>query len=143
LERKVCGAFDLQLAKYLVNILDMDAKATLKEIVRLANSLLEELECDEPKLPEEALELNKKGLCLVCKRKLDGVVSRMDHEACYRQIMRMIKSGKITERQAIEAGLMAPEAQAGRKRKSSIEDEIEARVLAAKALQEIAARKKS
>lgn len=60
------------------------------------------------------------GLCLVCLQPLTGTRHdrcRGTHITCYHRLRYMRESGVLTEKQAIEQGLLLPHAKRGRKSK--------------------------
>lgn len=81
-----------------------------------ALKLIELVNQTQPELPDEALELLEKGLCLTCNKPLgEGRIVRGCHNACYKAVYTMIDAGEFTSREAIEAGVIAPPKPGGRK----------------------------
>lgn len=70
----------------------------------------------EAKLPKKAQKLLDERVCLACGEKIadDEREIRGCHERCYRKTYRAIERGSVTEREAIEAGLIAPQRKVGR-----------------------------
>jgi hypothetical protein len=102
----------------------MDTKLLVEKIDFLISKLneLRDIAIDAvPELPEWAKERHELGKCLFCNEIYgDSVIVRMDHERCYRKVERSIKKGDITEKQAIESGLVGPPSPVGRKKDTEV-----------------------
>lgn len=59
----------------------------------------------------------KNGLCLVCLQPLSGHICRGTHMTCYQRLRYMRRSKEMSEKQAVEQGLLLPHAKSGRKSK--------------------------
>ena len=95
----------------------LDMRDKIEACIRLLKDVLDELDGIEPALPEIAKKLLEKNVCLNCKKPIGKSREiRGCHEGCARRTNNEIALGRITEREAIEAGILAPRAQAGRKR---------------------------
>jgi hypothetical protein len=99
-----------------VKILHMRQK--LERAVALLQQIIAELDALDPVFPEAAAKKAQAGLCLNCGEPLGPEPMRGCHEACYHRINTSIRLGELTERDAIERGLLAPKAKPGRKRKT-------------------------
>jgi hypothetical protein len=70
----------------------------------------------EPQPPAEALKKAESSICLLC----DNVIGRDEkkwrgcHERCHQKISRQIKSGEVTDKQAITRGWWLPKKKGGR-----------------------------
>ncbi len=98
----------------------MDIEAARKRVGQLIVELqaLERMLSEgSPSFPDAMQELVSKGLCLNCKEPLSSKKTRAvrgNHESCYREIMREISAGKLTESEAISQGLILPAVGGGR-----------------------------
>lgn len=103
-----------------------DINSRLDQAIDLLVKLKAELSSEVPTLPKEAQALLDAGYCLFCKQKIgpDERAVRGCHEKHARRIARSIEAGELTEYEAISRGIFAPQATAGRK-KLSILEEIE------------------
>lgn len=90
--------------------------AELQVVARSLADLLPE-EAAEEEFPEWARLLVESQICLVCRQniKVGQKSVRGLHQYCARKTWKVIHSGKMTEIQAVTAGLMAPESRPGPK----------------------------
>lgn len=87
-----------------------ELRAVAGQLLAVAARLLGE--DDEPKPPDIAVEREGAGLCIVCGEK--PPVTRGCCSADYQASLRHIKKHHLTDRQAIEQGLLWPEGPRGR-----------------------------
>lgn len=111
----------------------MDTEAIAKQIEKLTKGLavLQRMVTqDVPTFPKERLALVEAGVCLNCGKSIgESRPVRGCHEYCYKQVSASIKSGEMTDFEAVEAGLFLPK-DTGGGRKSA--DTTLAKVLAQK-----------
>jgi hypothetical protein len=90
----------------------------IRLVIQALQEILAELDGIEPQLPPSAVELLESGICLNCKKKIDGDsrATRGVHRTCFQRIWREIDKGRLTETDAIIQGILAPKAIAGRRR---------------------------
>jgi hypothetical protein len=88
----------------------------LERAVALLQQIIAELDALNPVFPESAAKKVRDGLCLNCGQPLGDDTTRACHTACYHRINTSIRLGELTEREAIERGLLPPKGKPGRKR---------------------------
>lgn len=93
--------------------------------------------------PASTIEAEAKAkICHYCKKPLNGEKpNRGDHGKCYKEIMRSIQDGEVTEEIAITNGWFAPAKKAGRKPKESPITQYSAELLAKQMAKKVADRK--
>lgn len=121
---------DLRCWKILDKMLDMEENEIIERLEGLIFELQrfrQEILDGAPVFPQSAQDLLDARTCLVCKNKIEAnePAFRGNHEKHYRQVMRAIERGELTENQAIARGLLAPQATPGRKR-IALEEQVRA-----------------
>ncbi len=78
------------------------------------SALREEIAAGEPVFPAWALEKVTKGICLGCGKSIPKTEKsqRGNDLTCYRQVMRAIERGDLTDHNAVEKGLLSPKGKA-------------------------------
>lgn len=98
----------------------IDSAMAMLTAVRLA------LASSRPKIAETIAAEEAAGICHYCKEPLgDEKPIRGCHQRCNQRIARSRKSGEISEEELLEAGLIGPPKQAGRKRKMSVREMLD------------------
>lgn len=122
------------MAETMAKIFDMDTKLIAEKIDQLKTGLDELLKLianEQPRFPASKELMLEKELCLGCgehRSAKGGRWLRGNHESCYRLVDREIKAGKLTEREAIEQGLLKPPDVGGRPQsKAAVRDYLEQR----------------
>jgi hypothetical protein len=105
----------------------MDAFETrrlLETVIKMLLSICDDLVDSEVRFPQDKQQLVDDRVCLTCGRSLgDSRGIRGNHEYCVKVVNSRIKSGELTETQAVSLGLLTPRQTTGRK-KSAIHQRI-------------------
>lgn len=109
----------LEVDEKIVRIVDMDIDDKIRKL-SAEISRLQQIKQGDPVFPPECQSLLAKRICLNCGKTIAKTARpvRGNHEACHRQTLRAIESGRLTDFSAVEAGLFAPKAKAGAKPKA-------------------------
>jgi hypothetical protein len=83
------------------------------QIVSLAKAV-ENMNSEYPAVPDHAKILVNQKICLGCKKPHEGRIIRGLHEKCFKALDRKIKSGDISEHDAISRGMLLPPNAGGR-----------------------------
>lgn len=103
----------------------MDIEAVAKQIEKLTNGLAvlqRMITQDLPVFPAERSALVEAGVCLNCGKPIgESRPVRGCHEYCYRQVRASIKTGEMTDFEAVESGIVLPKDPGGSRKPNDTE----------------------
>ncbi len=109
--------------KIFPKIVDMNAQKMIEQIDSVIQQLLAVQAAIKATVPAVVPSLafeEEAELCHYCKTSTKGEkVVRGDHERCYKEIMRGIAAGEVTEEAVLAKGWIAPAKPAGRKKNAT------------------------